>query len=209
MWDGHLGRIGIIAYRIKPLQSSNFVNLAPYQVGCTAREFHHLEMEKMLSQNVIEPAQTIWAAPIVFAPKKEGSLRFPVKYRNLNNLTRRDANPIPRMNECIDPLGGATGFSALDDNSGNWRKKIEDEDQDKTALTLHHDLYRFVRMPLGLKNALGTFQKAVDLILASDKCQFALVYLNDIVIFLKTLEKQIDHVKQVLTLLYRSGSHLN
>lgn len=93
----------------------------------------------------------------IFAPKKDGSLHFSIDYRRLNALMIPDSYPIPRMDECIDSLRSAKIFSTLDANSGYWKIEIDPRDRDKTTFTSHHGLYRFVRMPLGLKNAPETF----------------------------------------------------
>lgn len=109
------------------------------------------------------------------------------------------------MDECIDSRGEATFFSAPDARSGYWQVEMEDENRDKTAITLHDDLYRFVRMPIGLMNAPGTIQRTMEGILASIKWQFALVYLDDIFIFSKVPEKHVNHFKHMLTLPQRAG----
>ena len=118
----------------------------------------------MLKQGVIELSTSEWAAPVVFAPKKDGSLRFCIDYRRLNALTIRDSYPIPRMDECIDSLGDATVFSTLDANAGYWHIPLHAEDKQKTAFTTHQGLYQFTRMPFGLTNAPVTFQRALDII---------------------------------------------
>lgn len=105
------------------------------------------------------------------------------------------------MNEGIIYLGETKIFSTYTANSRYWQLEIEDENQDKTAFSFHQNLYRFLRIPFGLKNAPGTFEGTMDVILASIKWHFALVFLNDNVIFAKTPQKLIDHGKQVLTLL--------
>ena len=107
----------------------------------------------MLAIDVIEPVTSEWAAPVVFAPKKDGLQRFCVDYRRLNAVTVRDSYPISRMDECIDSLGDSQVFSTLDCNVGYWQIEIEEEDKDKTAFVTHHGLFRFKRMPFGLRNA--------------------------------------------------------
>jgi hypothetical protein len=67
---------------------------------------------------VIEPSTSEWAAPIVLIPKPDGSLRFCIDYRKLNEVTLRDSYPLPRMDDCLDSLGSATIFTTLDGNSG-------------------------------------------------------------------------------------------
>lgn len=80
----------------------------------------------------------------MFATKKDGNTRFCVYYRKLNAVTKRDLNSIPRMDECIEFLGDATVFSMLDANRGYRQIRIDKADGDKTALTPHHRLYRFI-----------------------------------------------------------------
>ena len=123
-------------------------------------------------------------------------------------MTVRDAYPIPRMDECIDSLGDAVIFSTLDCNSGYWQIPMAEEERDKTAFISHYDLYRWLRMPFGLKNAPGTFQRAADVILASVKWQFALVYLDDIIIYSKSIEEHYDHLQTVLGLVHKAGISL-
>lgn len=205
MWDGHLGRISVAKHRIDLMSGSTPVHSAPYRAGPKVREFQRTKINRMFEQEVLESVTTEWAAPIVFAPKKDGIMRFCVDYRRLNAIAQRDSYPIPRIDECIDSLGESTVFSTLDANSGYWKVEIDDRDKDKTAFTSHHGLYRFTRMPFGLKNAPATFQRAMDVIVAPVRWQTALVYLDDIVIFFRTLEEHITHVRQVLSLLQNAG----
>lgn len=131
---------------------------------------------------------------IVVVPKKDGTLRICVDYRKLNALTIRDSYPIPHMEECINSLGDATMFSTLDATSGFWQAEIAEEDRDKTAFTPHHGLFRFNRTPFKLKNAPGTYQREMDVLLTKVKWQGALFYLDGIVIFLNTPDEHIEHV---------------
>jgi Reverse transcriptase (RNA-dependent DNA polymerase) len=89
----------------------------------------------MLKAQVIEPATSEWASPIVLVAKPDGSTRFYVDYRKLNAITVRDSYPLPRMDECIDSLGGAKSFTTLDCNSGYWQIPVRPEDREKTTFT--------------------------------------------------------------------------
>lgn len=155
----------------------------------------------MLDENIIKPAQTEWASPIVFAPKEDENLRFCHDYRKLNAVTKQNAYLIPRLDKCIDSLGEASFFSTLDANSGCWQTEIDEADRNKTAFTSHHEIYRFIRMPFRLRNAPGTFQRTMDFILSTVKWRFALVYFDDIAVFSKSPEEYIEHVRHVFTLL--------
>jgi Reverse transcriptase (RNA-dependent DNA polymerase) len=143
---------------------------------------------------VIEPAMSEWASPIVMVPKPDRSLRFFVDYRKLNANTVPDTYPLPSMDECIDSIGEAVIFTTLDCNSGYWQIPIDPIDMDKTAFTSHHGLYRFTRLPFGLRNAPGFFQRTVDIILAGVKLKTCLVYLDDIIVFSSSREAHLHHM---------------
>lgn len=118
MSDGPLGRISVAKHRIKLLdENTQTIHLALYWAGPKTREFEKVNIENMLRDNIIEHTQTKWAAPIVFALMKDGSLRFSVDYRRLNAANKRDLYPIPRKDECIDSLAEAAIFSTLNANS--------------------------------------------------------------------------------------------
>ena len=205
MWDGHLGLIQAVTHNITLEPSSRPFHSAPYRAGPKMREHEKAEIDNMLKAGVIEPSSSEWASPIVFVPKKDGKLRFCVDYRKLNALTIRDSYPIPRMDECIDSLGDAGIFSTLDANSGYWQVEIHPEDKDKSAFSSHFGLFRFTRMPFGLRNAPATFQRVMDVILSSVRWQFALVYLDDVIIFSRSVEEHFAHVRTVLSLLQKAG----
>ena len=205
MWSGRLGELKNVEHAIDIEEGSRPVHSQPYRAGPTRRAKEKEDLQEMLDAGVIRPSSSEWASPIVYAPKADGSLRFCVDYRRLNAITVRDAYPIPRMDECIDSLGHAKVFSTLDANSGYWQTNIRPEDIPKTAFTTHHGLYEFVRMPFGLKNAPATFQRALDMILAGVRWQFALVYLDDVIVYSRTVDEHEEHVRAVLRLLQSAG----
>lgn len=97
------------------------------------QEFEKTDIDKALAENIIEQAQTEWAAPVVYVSKKDKNLLFCVDYRKQNLASKRDSYPIRRVHECNASLGKATIFSALDARSGYWQVKFEDADEQKTV----------------------------------------------------------------------------
>lgn len=79
-------------------------------------------------------------------------------------------------------------FSTLDDASGYWQLGIDERDRNETSSTSHHGLYIFIKMPIGMKNDSATFQRTMDNILDFVRQQSGLAYLDDIVLFSKSLE---------------------
>lgn len=158
----------------------------------------------MLLQKFTQPAQTEWAIPILFAPNKDGYLRFFVNHRKLNAVTIRASCQISRTNECIDSLGKMTVFYNLDANSEFWQVDVEKSDWDKMAFTSHHGLYCFVRKHFGLKNAHESF---ITRWISSwhVKWQFSVVDLDHIAEFFCSPCDRIEYVKRVLSLLRDAG----
>ena len=105
-------------------------------------EVHQL-LEEMLQQDVIQHSSSPWASPIVLVKKKDGTTRFCVDYRRLNEATRKDAYPLPRINMTLDTLAGSYWFSTLDLLSGYWQVEIAEEDRCKTAFCTTEGLYEF------------------------------------------------------------------
>ena len=208
MWDGHLGEITAVQHHIDLKPGARPHMARPFRAGPKAREFVQEEVKRMLKAGVIEPSQSEWAAPVVIAPKSDGTLRFCVDFRKLNEMTVRDTYPLPRMDDCIDSLGDATVFSTLDANWGYWQVNIAPRDWDKTTFTSHVGTYRFKRMPFGLTNAPATFQRTLDIILNRYTWRTCLVYLDDIIIFSKDKEQHLLDIDAILSALKRAGISL-
>ena len=97
-------------------------------------------LEKMNTQGIIQPSTSPWAAPIVLVGKKDGTTRFCVDYRRLNQVTKKDAYPLPRIDDTLDQMSGATLFSTLDLASGYWQVELDPSDKEKSAFVTCHGL---------------------------------------------------------------------
>ena len=106
--------------------------------------------------------------------KKDGSVRFCIDYRKVNNITRKDVYPLPRIDDTLDTLSGAKWFSTLDLLSGCWQAEVTAEDQKKTAFVTWDDLFEFNVMPIGLCNGPTTFQRLMDTVLLASNGHIAL-----------------------------------
>lgn len=113
----------------------------------------------MVSKDLIERIQKMWASPIVFVPKNNVTLQFCIDNCKLNVVKIWDFCTIPRMEECISPLGDTTICSTLVANRSYWHVEIVKEDVDKDAIKAHHRLSRFIRMPFRLKMRLRRFKQ--------------------------------------------------
>ena len=167
------------------------------------------EIQKNLRLGIIRPSSSSWCSAITPVTKKDGSLRMCIDYRPLNRVTVKDAYPMPRIDEILDSLCGATVFSTLDATSGYYQLAMDEKDIEKTAFGWKGGLYEFTRMPFGLCNAPATFQRAMDKIFAKEKWKFVIPYLDDIIVFSKTREEHEKHLKIILGKIRASGLCLN
>ena len=149
------------------------------------------QIDEMLRHYIVRESTSPFAAPVVMVPKKGGELRFCIDYRKLNQATVKDSYPLPRIDDTIDALHGAQYFTTLDLFSGYWQIEIDEADKHKTAFVCEYGQYEFNRMPFGLTNAPATFQRLMNKILQPVLYETALVYLDDIIIFSKTVD---DHI---------------
>lgn len=94
----------------------------------------------MLDKNIISKSHSPWLSPVILVKKKDGSLRFCVDYRKVNDITRKDACPLPRIDDTLDTLAGSTWFTTLDLLSGYWGVKVAQSDREKTAFCTREGL---------------------------------------------------------------------
>ena len=135
----------------------------------------------MLERGVIEPSASPWASTVVLVQKKDGSTKFSIDYRKVNDATKKDAYPLPRIDATLDTLNGSQQFTTLDLLSSYWQVKVCEADHPKTAFCTTEWLFQFRVMPFGLCNAPATFQRLMDLVLAGLQWSECLVYLDDVI----------------------------
>ena len=121
--------------------------------------------------------------------KRCGGLRYCIDFRKLNSVTRKDAFPIPLIEECLDHLEGNLYFSTLDMASGYWQINIEPEDRHKTGFITRYGISEHVRMAQGLCNAPATYQTAMNRILKGIVWKNVLAYLDDVIVLGKTFSR--------------------
>ena len=162
----------------------------------------------MLQHGVIQPSTSPWAAPIVLVKKKYCTTRFCIDYRKLNDVTRKEAYPLPHIDETLDALAGAKVFTTLDLASGYWQVEVDVADRERTAFTTSHGLFEFQVMPFGLCNAPGTFQRLMEFVLAGLQWQTCLVYLDDVIVYGRDFDEHLERLREVFQQFRQAGLQL-
>ena len=166
------------------------------------------EVSKMLTQGVIRHSSSPWSSPLVLVKKKDKSWRFCVDYRKLNNVTHRDAYPLPRIDATLDSLNHCSLFTTLDLASGYWQVEVTEQDKEKTAFSTPNGHFEFNVMPFGLTNAPATFQRLMECVLAGLSGEQCLVYIDDIIIFSESFQEHLNRLVRVLQRLREAGLKL-
>eukprot|EP00731_Ephydatia_muelleri_P008792 Em0004g1130a len=203
-YEGDLGRTDLVYHHIvtgdhKGIKQSG--RRLPFHQREEVKEL----LDGMLERQVIEPSQGSWSSPVVLVKKKDGSTRFCVDFRQLNAVTKKDAQPLPRIDETLDVLGSARWFSCLDLTSGYWQVEVAPEDCEKTAFVTPYGLFQFRVMPFGLTNAPATFQRLMERVLAGLHWTTCLIYLDDILIFSATVQQHFTRLREIFDRLKQAG----
>ena len=205
------------------MEHHNIFSLEPNEIGCTDAAKHVIELldmepfkerfhciapplveevwehlQEMLDGGTICPFQSPWCNAVVLVRKKDGGLRFCIDFCRLNSRTKKDAYPLPRMQETMESMVGTWFFSTMDLKSGFWQVKMAKDSQQYTAFTVGSmGVYEFLRMSYGLCNALATFQRLMQNCLGELNLTYALIYLDDVIVFSRTEEEHLHRLRVV------------
>nr|GFC46804.1 putative reverse transcriptase domain-containing protein [Tanacetum cinerariifolium] len=152
------------------------------------------QLQELLERGFIRPSVSPWCAPVLFVKKKDGSMRLCIDYRELNKITIRNCYPLPRIDDLFDQLQGAMHFSKIDLRSSYHQLR----DISKTAFRTRYGHYEFLVMPFGLTNAPAVFMDLMNRIFHEFLDKFVIVFIDDILVFLKSKEEHEDHLCTVL-----------
>ncbi|KAL2081694.1 hypothetical protein ACEWY4_023547 [Coilia grayii] len=166
------------------------------------------ELDVMLSLGVIEPSCSDWCSPVVLVPKRDGSIRFCIDFRQVNALSKVDPYPMPRINELVERLGKAKYITTIDLSRGYWQVPLSPRAKEVTAFRTPFGLYHFNVMPVGLQGAPASFQRLMDRVLRGTH-QFAAAYLDDVCIWSNSWEEHCRHLRQVLNRIREAGLTIN
>lgn len=169
-----------------------------YPVSPAVQAEMYAELDRMLSLGVIEPSQSPWNSPIVMVRKHCGKARLCLDSRAVNNVSVKDAYPLPIIDGILSRLGDTFYISSIDLKDAFWQIELDQTSREKTAFTVPgRSLYQFVRMPFGLCNAAQTMCRLMDKVIGSDLRESVFVYIDDLLIVSGDFDSHVNRIREV------------
>ena len=187
-----------IVHEIRTEEGAKPPSRPPYRLSPSEQDEMEEQVKDLLAQGFIRPSASPYGAPILFVPKKDGRWRMCIDYRALNKQTVKDQFPLPRIDSLLERLGQAKVFTKLDLASGYHQIAMEESSIQKTAFRTNRGQFEFLVMPFGLCNAPASFQRLMNKVFAKHIGDFIAVYLDDILIFSRSIDEHWQHIRWAL-----------
>ena len=197
--DDPLGRVTVWRHKI-PTGDHPPIRSNPYRFSEIQKAEVEKQVTKMLRQGVIVPAVTSWSSPITLAPKRDGTWRFCVDYRKLNDITQKDSFPVPRLDEALSIMRGCNRFTVQDAQTCFWQIPMSANDQEKTTFVCHLGTFMFRVMPFGLTGAPASCSRTMSRIFMNLERRIGFIYMDDLICFSDGTE---EHVRRLMILAER------
>ena len=189
-----LGKMDLVKHHI---ELTNYTPIKDQYMQIPPQQYEEVQkhLKQMLDIGAIRCSNSPWSSPVVLVRKKDGSLRFCIDLRKLNAQTVKDAYSIPHIKNVLDSLNRVCILTSLNLKSGYWQVELDEESIPLTAFTVGPlGFYECIQMSFGLTNTPVTFQRLMESCLGDLHLNWCIIYLDDIIIFLKDPD---DHIKRL------------
>ena len=200
-----LGRVKVHAHTIDLEPGAKPFRQAPRRQGPEMAEQCDKIVKQLLDDGRIREGYSPFASGVVMVRKKDGSARMCVDYRQLNDMTIKDAWPLPRIDDTLDRLAGAKFLSSLDITSAYYQLELKEEDRYKTAFVTPKGQYCYNVLPFGLTNAPATFSRLMSIVMYGLPPEIAHSYLDDVIVIAKSFDEMLENLDTVLMRFFEAG----
>ena len=174
---------------------SETISQKPYPRAMKNYQWVKEEIEKLLTVKLICSSRSSWSAPIIVVLKGDRGKELVIDYRALNKVTRKFTWPMPEVEDIFPKLNGAKYFSTLDLRASYHHIPLDKSSIPKTAFNSPFGKYEYGKVPFSLAQIPTYFQESMTGSLKD--FNFAIAYLDDIIIFSRTAEKHLSHIRKV------------
>ncbi len=200
--NDQLGRTSLVQHTIDTGDALP-IKQRPHRTTPESKQEIDRQVSDMLDRGIIQESVSPWSSPVILVKKKNGEMRFCVDFRRINKVTKKNSFPMPLVADTLDALSGTQYFTTLDLKSGYWQIELQPSTRERSGL------YEFLVMPFGLTNSGASFQRLMGHILRGLEYRFALIYIDDIIIFSKSIEDHLAHLEEVFRRLREANVKLN
>ena len=212
----------VFATNLKEMGSSNLykhyidtgdampITMRPYRTTPSKMAEIERQVDEMLEADIVKKSNTLWQSSVLLVPKKDGTYRFAVDYRKLNQVTRPLCHPMPVLDDIYCSIGTAqaTYFSTLDLKNGFWQIELDPRTAHKSGFVTHSGVYEYKRLPFGMMNSPAAFGATMSEVLRGLTYKNAVIYVDDILVFSKTFQDHMKHLQEVFDRLKKANLKL-
>ena len=173
----------VVDFGIELHPGTSPISMTPHKMAPVELQELIVQLQELLDRGFIRPSTLPWGALVLFAKKKDKTLRLCIDYRELTRVTIKNRYPLSRINDLFDQLRGARVYFKIDLRIGYHQLRVRETDIPKTAFRTRYGHFEFTMIPFGLTNALTAFMDLMHTVFQPYLDQFVIVFVDDILIY--------------------------